>query len=816
VVATTTALPLLTLGSAPSTTDLDRPSAAPPLLAAVSAAKYFHDPVVPKLVFADVLGDDQPELLALTPASVLIVFEFAATGLREAGRTPGGNALWNLGRPAAGAKELLLLERGAQGTTVEWRDGALAERGSVTVDFPLTTVQFDGTGLRHIAIWRGPASPPPRIEVFHSADGTNWRLETTIPWNDSDLREVGFPFRLLGWNDPAGESQRLLVCTTGGRSVPNGRAGILVTVRDASLQSLWESALPIENPVAGEVDGAAGTEILGFPLGGELNEADLSQGGANSGLAFLPATRVLAVGRVTSDGLQIFYHRVALPTTTRLFAASNDGRWAAWGSDGVIRVYGALGQGRAAVAIEDTKVSSVEGLAVTEVTLRNVGNEPTALVEIVLRSPEGAELARHDHITLYRRDANAPVTIRLESVPYSEAIIEVDADHVLGLASGGRPTAVISGPALSADERQFPQQRLRRWTSNRTVWSPTSDALLVQFSGPGSGESHASVWRFGWKEPREIGPEWAPFVFEAAWSPNGRWIAARISDLSGSVGLVLLDATGAVVRELAVHKPPPAGSEMEPSDFSLSWSQPTWSPASDRIAYIETSDQYDDPTTPPQYTLVIMALAGQSTLRLPLTGGCYGISWAPDGSRLALVLTDPAGENKETLYWIDPATGALADGRAVSSSDIRWLDAERLLVWTPGGTVQRLMVFNTRTGETTTDEQLRGAILAVRQGTVTFKRTEGDWTDIWEVKPAIHATRLLSFAGTACAVSPDGALLAYVEGARLQIALPRSPALITLSQFATSIFGWSPDGDALAFEKRDGLYIVRGLRRLRP
>jgi Tol biopolymer transport system component len=146
--------------------------------------------------------------------------------------------------------------------------------------------------------------------------------------------------------------------------------------------------------------------------------------------------------------------------------------------------------------------------------------------------------------------------------------------------------------------------------------------------------------------------------YEPAISPDGRWIAF-VSSRDGDAELYLMPAEGGPARRLtAFHR----------DDWG-----PRWSPDGRRIAFISSREGND--------RIFVMNADGSGTARAtssPRTPDEQELdpAWSPDGRRIAYTFRTRDG--RATLRVTDPATGAwrdLSDGRGKD-----WMPA-----WSPDG-----------------------------------------------------------------------------------------------------------------------------------
>jgi len=164
-------------------------------------------------------------------------------------------------------------------------------------------------------------------------------------------------------------------------------------------------------------------------------------------------------------------------------------------------------------------------------------------------------------------------------------------------------------------------------------------------------------------------------VRDPSWSPDGVRIAFTVQrpGPSGSRDLYTVKADGSGLRRIV---------EGTPSAIGV-WAA-SWSPDGSRIAYVD-SDAWGGDGRGWKLNITVVDPDGANRSVLMDAGRCYclgftpGLEWAPDGSRLALVIPPPGDEfGNGNLYTVN------ADGTGLH------LVAERVaapLAWRPSGAV---------------------------------------------------------------------------------------------------------------------------------
>ena len=122
-------------------------------------------------------------------------------------------------------------------------------------------------------------------------------------------------------------------------------------------------------------------------------------------------------------------------------------------------------------------------------------------------------------------------------------------------------------------------------------------------------------------------------VTNPTWAPDATQIAVAVTSTSGS-RLYVVDRSSSAVTVI---------EEVAPSDGFSIW-MPTWSPDGTTIAYLSWDASSADPDGAARLAVTVISQDGSSSEVLARTGRCFcvgftpGISWSPDGSRLALVV----------------------------------------------------------------------------------------------------------------------------------------------------------------------------------
>jgi Tol biopolymer transport system component len=149
------------------------------------------------------------------------------------------------------------------------------------------------------------------------------------------------------------------------------------------------------------------------------------------------------------------------------------------------------------------------------------------------------------------------------------------------------------------------------------------------------------------------------FVGPATWSPDGSTIAFSGS-LPGSRDIRAIYEVNADGTNIRVLLKQPG---------SVWVSSPRWSPDGSQIAYLVAAHTpgFAYKPAPPIIPQVWIIEADGSNPRLVFEGGSCcaggdstGLSWAPDGSKIAFIATPPGkqyGSGRPRLYAIDPLTG---------------------------------------------------------------------------------------------------------------------------------------------------------------
>lgn len=180
-------------------------------------------------------------------------------------------------------------------------------------------------------------------------------------------------------------------------------------------------------------------------------------------------------------------------------------------------------------------------------------------------------------------------------------------------------------------------------------------------------------------------PDWSPdgtqIVYATDWDPTSFYDQIYIIPAQGGTRIRITDGEGggtqprwspdgtkivfvsyrevdpATWQELSVVEPR-AGAEPEiiASHGNQRVRYPTWSPTGDRIAYVVQETEIGEP---PIYSMFTMQYPGGEPSQIYRTTAYLGgLSWSPDGSRIAFHVRDPS-DYKDDL-WIIPADGGFA------------------------------------------------------------------------------------------------------------------------------------------------------------
>ncbi|MFD7558605.1 NACHT and WD repeat domain-containing protein [Streptomyces sp. NPDC059835] len=293
-------------------------------------------------------------------------------------------------------------------------------------------------------------------------------------------------------------------------------------------------------------------------------------------------------------------------------------------------------------------------------------------------------------------------------------------------------------------------------------------------------------------------------VTDAAWSPDGRWLAASSGDGGLRVWSVA-DAEADIAADPAVH--------LTGRDWLRSV---VWSPDGTRIACGAREG-----TVRIWSTATWTSLASLRHGQGDRTEGVTGIAWAPDGGRLVSV-----GSDRVLRVWDTDPAGAYAEVAALQGHvrpvwAVDWSPDGRWIASAGEGTVVRIWAADT--GETVRElrdhQDTVEAVCWSPDGSGLASSSKDRTVRIWSTDTWTVRQRLDSMDGLNClAWSPDGRRLAAGDqdrGVRVW-QLPEAPpapaaeASLWLSGHTDTVYAvsWSPDGSRLASASRDCVLAV--------
>ena len=254
---------------------------------------------------------------------------------------------------------------------------------------------------------------------------------------------------------------------------------------------------------------------------------------------------------------------------------------------------------------------------------------------------------------------------------------------------------------------------------------------------------------------------------QASWLPDSRHVAISFATSGGLPGLWLADLAHEKLRKLTSS----TTSELAPSA----------SPRGDRLAFTSISEDYDLLDVPVDGTPPRTLMASSRNM--------YSPSWSPDGNQL-LYATDRTGASE---IWLHNQKAGL-DRPLVTARDFTSVTTTALAdpVFSPDGS---------------------------RFAFVRFS-TDGP-PNIW-VEPSVGGPmiRLASEYMVSPAWSPDGNSISGLmqrgrpwQPAIVGVGADMSPHVIPVNVTCLTALEWSPAGDWLACEARDGLQLFSPMAR---
>jgi serine/threonine protein kinase len=322
------------------------------------------------------------------------------------------------------------------------------------------------------------------------------------------------------------------------------------------------------------------------------------------------------------------------------------------------------------------------------------------------------------------------------------------------------------------------------------------DPLIVQDLAGGSPDTLASL----------------PDVTSLQWSPDGARLLVGSYDAARASGLALI-----------VHRSGGPVRRVNAANRVVGGISATWLPDGRRVSIC--CDTAGRP--------IVANLETDSTETVTIAGDygwIGGVSWAPDGQRLAAITSSFAGPKAGSELRV-----AFLDGRAeivvrdtVTLSAPQWSSASDAIFYArPDGTVWRVRISRRTNRAMSPPEKLHGELEALRgdyNDWVSFSLTRDGrkmvyskgrrFSNLALVEPTTSGNRSRTVSltsGTSLrwspAVSPDGRWIAFaqeVEGGADLFRMPLEgggPTRITVGARVKypSYVAWSPDGTRLAF-----------------
>lgn len=261
------------------------------------------------------------------------------------------------------------------------------------------------------------------------------------------------------------------------------------------------------------------------------------------------------------------------------------------------------------------------------------------------------------------------------------------------------------------------------------------------------------------------------------------------SDANGS--LVLVDTAGRLVRRLT--SPGDAWSDGDPS----------WSPDATRIAF----DRTFDPNPAGIDLFVVPVAGGHATRRL---FGAFAPSWSPSGDRIAVRRTDG-----HDFWWeiVPVKSGTRSFALPTFLNGVSWSPDGRRLALSSSTGVQ-IVDADGKHPRTIRRVRDAAAITWSPDGArIAFVTMQG----LWVIAPNGEKARLIFHGAVKSpAWSPDGRLAFATRAAIELVDATGTPRVLERNGAAAP--AWSPDGKWIAYTSAHAVYLVHpdrsGLRRL--
>jgi Tol biopolymer transport system component len=292
--------------------------------------------------------------------------------------------------------------------------------------------------------------------------------------------------------------------------------------------------------------------------------------------------------------------------------------------------------------------------------------------------------------------------------------------------------------------------------------------------------------------------EFSPFVFQLAWSPNGKWLASATNAGAegSSVSVVRMDR--AVQRRVVAVTPPfgtidravwsPDSKQLAVVGWDSAGRVTTWVSSANGLG-LRRFDGYFQDWSPDSRSFLVSREGGTYVVdsrtgaaRFLVQGN--GADWSPDGTRIAFsVLTRRTrciSSSESRIFSVNPDG---TDRRQLGGDGLPFTH-QRIAGWAPDSS--RLVYYESSSSSSSSCElpATRGAFMVPADGS--------------------RQAAEIGHGAYAAAWSPRGRRLAVQEGmGRLRIVTPDGATGTTIAR-RTAAFGWGPNGGSIVFSAGRG------------